>query len=68
MLPRDGYRIEKIVLTPEAGISLPALALIPAALWLHSSTAQVVFAVVLAVIVLARHRRNLAAAFSRSPR
>lgn len=28
---REGYRIEKIVLTPEAGISLPALALIPAA-------------------------------------
>ena len=43
-----------------------ALALVPAALWLHASTAQVVFAVALAVVVVARHRRNLASAFARA--
>jgi glycerol-3-phosphate acyltransferase PlsY len=43
-----------------------ALALVPAALWLHSTTAQVVFAVALAVVVVARHRRNLASAFARA--
>jgi acyl phosphate:glycerol-3-phosphate acyltransferase len=43
-----------------------ALALVPAALWVHSTTAQVVFAVALAVVVVARHRRNLASAFARA--
>ena len=43
-----------------------ALALVPAALWVHSTTAQVAFAVALAVVVVARHRRNLASAFARA--
>lgn len=55
-------------ITRRVGLSsvAAAVALVPAALWLHATTAQVVFAVVLAVIVVVRHRRNLAAAFARS--
>lgn len=41
-----------------------AVALVPAALWRHDDAAQVVFAVVLAGLVVVRHRRNLAAALS----
>ena len=54
-------------ITRRVGLSsvAAAVALIPAALWLHATNAQVVFAVVLALIVVVRHRRNLAAAFSR---
>jgi len=54
-------------LTRRVGLSsvAAAVALVPAALWLHSTTAQVLFAVVLALIVVARHRRNLATAFAR---
>jgi glycerol-3-phosphate acyltransferase PlsY len=54
--------------TRRVGLSSVAasLALVPAALWLHATTAQVVFAVVLALIVVVRHRRNLAAAFARA--
>lgn len=54
-------------LTRRVGLSsvAAAVALVPAALLLHSSTAQVVFAVALALVVVVRHRRNLAAALSR---
>jgi glycerol-3-phosphate acyltransferase PlsY len=57
-------------LTRRVGLSsvAAAVALVPAAVWLHATTAQILFAVVLAVIVVARHRRNLAAAFSRVTR
>ena len=56
-------------ITRRVGLSsvAAAMALLPAALWLHSTTAQVVFAVVLALIVVVRHRRNLAAALRRAP-
>lgn len=56
------------LLTRRVGLSSVAAAvmLVPAALWQHSSDAQVWFAVALTVLVLVRHRKNLMAAFSRS--
>lgn len=50
-----------VMLTRRVGLSsvVAALALVPAALWLHTTTAQVVFAVALAALVVVRHRRNL---------
>ncbi len=47
IIDRHGYRIEKIVLTPEPGIHLPALALIPdkpngeATLYLHGESMKI---------------------------
>jgi glycerol-3-phosphate acyltransferase PlsY len=56
------------LLTRRVGLSSVAAAvmLVPAALWRHSSDAQVWFAVALTVLVLVRHRKNLMAAFTRS--
>jgi hypothetical protein len=40
--------------------------LVPAALWFDDSRSDVVFAALLTVLVVVRHRRNLQAAVARS--
>lgn len=67
LLPVLGVFGLVFLLTRRIGLAsaAAAAALVPAALWLHSSTAQVVFAVSLAVLVLVRHRSNLRAALRR---
>ena len=42
-----------------------ALMLVPASLWRHGSTGQIVFTVALALLILVRHRRNLLALLGR---
>lgn len=55
-------------LTRRVGLSSVAAAvvLVPAALWKHTSEAQVWFAVALTLLVLVRHRKNLLAALRRT--
>jgi glycerol-3-phosphate acyltransferase PlsY len=55
------------LITRRVGVSSAAgaLMLVPASLWRHASTAQIVFAVALAVLILVRHRRNLWSLFGR---
>ncbi len=54
-------------LTRRVGLSSVAAAvvLVPAAVWKHTTDAQIWFAVALTVLVLVRHRRNLLAAVRR---
>jgi glycerol-3-phosphate acyltransferase PlsY len=56
-----------LLVTRRVGVSsvAGALMLVPASLWRHSSTAQIVFAVALALLILVRHRRNLLALIGR---